>query len=108
MVLDSSKHDAQAVLAHLLVLRQLRDKSKLIHRKIEEVTERLQHAQHAAEIDALDAQFARRKGENTEQSIVIALKELDDMLGQPSLITRDELRSRLQDLIHRLGEPGSV
>ena len=106
---EASKQDSPEVLDHLLVLMQLRDKSKRIQRKIEEVTERLQHAQREAgsATDAPNVQYPLKDGDGHTQSILNALKELDDLLGQPDLITRDELRSHLQDLIRQLGESGS-
>ena len=101
-----SKHGSPEFVGHLLVLKQLRDKSKRIHRKIEEVTERLEQAQRAFE-PAAGSLSPPRDGDGLAQATLGALKELDNLLGQPDLITRDELRSHLQDLIVKLEEPRS-
>ena len=99
-MIETIKHNSPEVLSHLLVLTELRDRMRSIQRKIEEVTARLSNA-----TDALDPQNQRSEGDRL--AILSALMELDDMLGQPDLITRDELRSHLQDLVQQLGDPGS-
>ena len=98
---EVSRSDSPEVVAHLLTLLQLREKSEHIQFKIAEVTARLQHARLAPEsAPAPSANNAEGHGE----SVLLTLKELDDMLAQPDLMTREELRERLQDLIHRLGK----
>ena len=108
-MIEESIHGSPEVAAHLLALMKLRNKSKRIHHQIEEVTERLLQAQRDAESETAkpDLPHPGKDGEGHTQSILNALKELDDMLAQPDLITRDELRSHLQDLIHQFGEAGS-
>ena len=108
-MIKESIHGSPEVAAHLLALMKLRNKSKRIHHKIEEVTARLLEAQRVAESATakLDLLYPRKDDEGPTQSIVSALKELDDLLGQPDLITRDELRSHLQELIRQFGDPGN-
>ena len=103
-MLATSNNDSVGVAGHLIALMEIRDKMKIIHRKTEEVTVRLQHALAPIEHGSIAPTLQLPETHGDSHATLMALKELDTMLGQPDLITRDELRSRIQDLIRQLSE----
>lgn len=88
------------VVAQLHMLIHLREKMEDIQSKIEEVTVRLEQSVLAGtdEPSSPDGPSPSAALLRQKQLILTSLRELDNLLGQPDLITRDDLRSHIRDL----------